>query len=66
VKPNHPDGPALESIGAALGLLVEQVVAIADRHRDDPDEGLVRNLDDLERTMIAASRRLERLVRALG
>ena len=66
MKPNHPDAPALESIGAALGLLVEQVVAIADRHRDDPDEGLARNLDDLERTMIAASRRLERLVRALG
>jgi hypothetical protein len=66
VKPNHPDAPALESIGSALDLLVEQVVAIADRHRDDPDDSLVRNLDDLERSMLAAARRLDRLVRSLG
>ena len=66
MKPNHPDAPALESIGAALGLLVEQVVAIADRHREDPDDALIRNLDDLERSMVSASRRLDRLVRSLG
>jgi hypothetical protein len=66
VKPSHPDAPALESIGTALGLLVEQVVAIADRHRDDPDDTLVRNLDDLERSMVSAGRRLDRLVRTLG
>ena len=66
MKPNHPDAPALESIGSALDLLVEQVVAIADRHRDDPDDSLVRNLDDLERSMLAAARRLDRLVRSLG
>lgn len=66
MKPSHPDAPALESVGAALGLLIEQVVAIADRHRDDPDDSLVRNLDDLERSMVAAARRLERLVRSLG
>ena len=66
MKPNHPDAPALESIGSALDLLVEQVVAIADRHRDDPDDTLVRNLDDLERSMVSAARRLDRLLRALG
>lgn len=66
MKPSHPDVPALESIGSALDLLVEQVVAIADRHRDDPDDSLVRNLDDLERSMLAAARRLDRLVRSLG
>jgi hypothetical protein len=66
VKPNHPDAPALESVGSALDLLVEQVVAIADRHRDDPDDTLVRNLDDLERAMVSAARRLDRLLRSLG
>lgn len=66
MKLNHPDAPALESISASLGLLVEQVVAIADRHRDDADDTLVRNLDDLERSMVAAGRRLDRLVRTLG
>lgn len=66
MKPSHPDAPALESIGSALDLLVDQVVAIADRHRDDPDDALVRNLDDLERAMVAAARRLDRLVRSLG
>jgi hypothetical protein len=65
VKPNHPDAPALESVGSALALLTEQVVAIADRHRDDPDDTMVRNLDDLERSMVSVGRRLERLLRSL-
>ena len=66
MKPNHPDAPALESIGTSLALLVDQVVAIADRHREDADDTLVRNLDDLERAMVSANRRLDRLVRSLG
>ena len=66
MKLNHPDAPALESIGSALGLLVEQVAAIGERHRGDPDDGLVRSLDDLERSMVAAARQLDRLIRSLG
>jgi hypothetical protein len=61
----HPDAAALESIGAALELLTAQVVAIADRHRDDPDDALTPQLDELERALVGASRRLQRTVRSL-
>jgi hypothetical protein len=61
----HPDAAALESVGASLELLIGQVVAIADRHRDDPDDALTPQLDELERALVGASRRLQRTVRSL-
>ena len=62
MKPDAPrrPGPRVDRRRARAARR-SRSVAIADRHRADPDEGLVRNLDDLERTLIAASRRLERL-----
>lgn len=61
----HPDAPALESIVESLQLLTDQVVAIADRHRDDPDDSLAGQLDELERSLQAAARRLQRTLRDL-
>ena len=61
----HVEAAALESIASALRLLTEQTVAIADRHRDDPDDPLTRSLDDIERSLLATARRLERIVRSL-
>ena len=61
----HPDAPALESIASALELLTSQVLAIADRHRDDPDDALTAQLDELERALVGATRRLQRTVRSL-
>jgi hypothetical protein len=61
----HSEAAALESIGAALELLTAQVVAIADRHRDDPDDALTPQLDELERALVGATRRLQRTVRSL-
>jgi hypothetical protein len=61
----HPDVAALESIGTGLDLLTDQLVAIADRHRDDPDDALTPQLDELERALAGASRRLRRIVRSL-
>jgi hypothetical protein len=62
----HPDAAALESIAAGLEQLTERLVSIADRRRDDPDDELTPQLDDLERTFTTAARRLERLLRSLG
>jgi hypothetical protein len=62
----HPDAAALESIAAGLEQLTERLVSIADRRRNDPDDELTPQLDDLERTFTTASRRLERLLRTLG
>lgn len=61
----HPDAAALESIASGLSLLTERLVGIADRRREDPDDELVLQLDDLERTFLGAARRLERLIRSL-
>jgi hypothetical protein len=61
----HADAAALESVGAGLELLTSQVVAIADRHRDDPDDALAPQLDELERVLVGATRRLQRTVRSL-
>ena len=61
----HPEAAALESIAAGLEQLVGRLVGIADRHREDPDDELTPQLDDLERTLNGAARRLERLLRSL-
>jgi hypothetical protein len=61
----HPDAPALESVATTLELLTTQVVAIADRHRADPDDVLTPQLDELERSLVGATRRLQRTIRGL-
>ncbi len=61
----HPDAAKLESIVTALELLTEQVVGIADSHRDDPDDLLTAQLDELERALRSATRRLQRTVKGL-
>ena len=61
----HPDAAALESIASGLELLLERLVGIADGHREDPDDDLTGPLDELERTLKGASRRLDRLIRGL-
>jgi hypothetical protein len=58
----HPDAPALEAVAGGLGQLLERIVALADRHRDDPDDPWTRDLDELERTLRTATRRLDRML----
>jgi hypothetical protein len=61
----HPDAAALESIATSLELLVERVAGIADRHRDDPDDLLTTQLDELERGLKGSQRRLTHTIRGL-
>ena len=61
----HPDAAALSSVQTDLERLTDRVVSIADAHRDDPDDPLTGPLDELERSLVSATRRLERLLRGL-
>ena len=61
----HPDAAALTSVHSDLERMTERIVAIADRHRNDPDDPLTGPLDELERTLVSTARRLERLLRSL-
>jgi hypothetical protein len=61
----HPEAAALTSVQTDLERITERIVAIADRHRDDPDDPLTGPLDELERTLVSSARRLERLLRGL-
>jgi len=63
---SHPDAAALGSIQSDLEHLVDRVVAIADAHRSDPDDPLTADLDEVERSLRATARRLERTIRALS
>ncbi len=62
---NDPDTGALEAVRTGLGQSMERIVAIADARRIDPDEPLVADLDELERSLRAAIRRLDRILRRL-
>lgn len=62
---SHPHAAALGSIHSDLEHLVDRVVAIADDHRRDPDDPLTPQLDELERALRGAARRLERTIRTL-
>lgn len=61
----HPDAPALTAVRTELERLTARLVAIADAHRDDPDDPLTPQLDELERTLVSATRRLDRILRGL-
>ncbi len=62
---DDPDAAALEAVHATLDQLMERVVAIADARRVDPDEPLVADLDELERALRTARRRLDRILRRI-
>lgn len=61
----HPDEAALTSVQTELERTIERVAAIAERHRTDPDDPLTAQLDDLERALRSAVRRLDRTLRTL-
>jgi hypothetical protein len=60
-----PDAAALVAVRTALEQALERVTSIADARRADEDDPLVPELDDLERAVLAAVRRIERTLRRL-
>ena len=60
----HPDAPVLEAVASTMDQLLERVVGIADRHRAERDDPWTGDLDELERSLRTARRRLERMLNA--
>ncbi|MBA2281843.1 MAG: hypothetical protein H0W25_11510 [Acidimicrobiia bacterium] len=63
---HDPDAGALEAVRTGLEQLMERIVDIADARRVDPDEPLVSDLDELERSLKVALRRLDRILRRVA
>lgn len=59
------DAASLQSALTALDDLATRVVGVADRHRDRPEGEVAVGLYEVERSLRAASRRLEQVVRLL-
>jgi hypothetical protein len=55
----------LASASSTLGELTERIVAIADQHRSNPDNAITPDLDEVERALRSAGRKLDRLVHRL-
>jgi hypothetical protein len=59
------DAASLQSALTALEDLAGRVVEVADRHRDRPEGEVAVGLYEVERSLRAATRRLEQVVRLL-
>ncbi|MFP3906967.1 MAG: hypothetical protein ACLFRV_11635 [Acidimicrobiales bacterium] len=55
----------LSSVSSTLAELTQRVVAIADAHRDTETDDISTDLDEVERALRSAYRRLDRLVHRL-
>jgi hypothetical protein len=55
-----PDFAELSSLRAQLGELTSRVVAVGDRYRDTDDSAIAAELDQAERTLLGATRALDR------
>lgn len=55
----------LASAATTLADLTERIVAIADSHRADTTNTITPELDEIERALRSASRKLDRLLRRL-
>ena len=62
----QPDAAQLSSAVTALAELTKRVCDLADRYADGPREEVAAELYEVERSLRAAGRRLERLVDRLG
>lgn len=61
---HHPS--QLSSAASTLDELIQRLVAIADENRGGPDDHVTADLDQVERSLRTASRKLDRLIRRLA
>lgn len=55
----------LSSVSSTLDELTQRVVTIADQHRDTDTHEISADLDEVERALRSAGRKLDRLVERL-
>jgi hypothetical protein len=63
---DHADAAQLSSVATALDDLTARVAETAERLRRSRNDALAADLDEVERSLRAASRRLATTLRALG
>ena len=56
----------LSSAASTLDEVTRRLVAIADAHRESDSDDLSADIDEVERSLRTASRKLDRLLRRLG
>lgn len=59
------DAATLHSVHTALDDLAGRIVEVADRHGSEPEAEVAVGLYEVERSLRAATRRLEQVVRLL-
>lgn len=59
------DAAELSSVTTVIEELARRVVEVANRRSDDPDDPVVPRLHEVERSLVAAERRLRTIVRDL-
>ena len=62
---NDSDRAELSTLQSQLDDVTRRVVAVSDGYRDTPDSAIVAELDTAERSLMAAGRALERVLKFL-
>jgi hypothetical protein len=62
---NDSDRAELSTLQSQLDDVTRRVVAVSDGYRDTPDSAIVAELDTAERSLMAAGRALERVLKLL-
>jgi len=59
------DRAQLSALATSLDDLTRRIAEVAGRHRASPREDIASGLDEVERSLITAGRRLEKVMRAM-
>jgi|tagenome__1003787_1003787.scaffolds.fasta_scaffold16344250_1 hypothetical protein len=62
---NDSDRAELSTLQSQLDDVTRRVVAVSDGYRDTPDSAIVAELDTAERSLLAARRAIDRVVKFL-
>ena len=59
------DRAQLSALATSLDELTRRIAEVAGRHRTAPREDIGQGLDEVERSLVTASRRLAKVMRAM-
>ena len=59
------DRAQLSALATSLDDLTRRIAEIAGRHRSSPREDIAQGLDEVERSLLTAGRRLEKVMRIM-
>jgi hypothetical protein len=59
------DRAQLSALATSLDELTRRIAEIAGRHRTSPREDIAQGLDEVERSLLTAARRLEKVMRIM-